>query len=429
MIATGRCCGVLLAGIVALLGGVAPPAAAAPEGTRGCGADKSRYNSVCTIAALGWIIEDVGPPVRFKPADGTDGLEIAVTSPETLQGDPAAWGQAQLAGGPNASGTAAAFPLTNCHGTMAAGAKVAVFDCAAPSGWLSSRRGALVLVALDRKYQVIGVIAPGNADIGALTKTRLAPLAKLIADGKASGVAPWSARAALYGGRDYYLAPGKGISPSRIEGVYHHYNMIVTFNMGMNDAGSDYIFFDNGDVWSDPDAAPQDIDVDKAKQAAWQKWGHWHRPWLGSETIIQMNGQQQEEHFSGTELIRYDPPPRDQRVEGSWQAMSGGVMGFGNNTTSLVSTHTVTLYADGRFERDGFAGASFDNEIGNTHTGGTTTSNKPQRGGRYRIDRYALLFDYDDGTQESDFFYWAGGKNPFELMMLNGGKYLGNGKG
>ena len=406
-----------------------PAAVAVPTGTLGCGTDKSRYNSVCHIAALGWLIEDVGPPVRFKPGDGAQGLEIAVTGPAQLQGDPAAWGMAQLAGGPNPSGTSPAFPLTNCHGNMPAGAKVAVFDCTAPSGWLSSSKGALILVALDRKYQVIGVIAPGSADFGSLTKTRLGPVVKLIDDGKASGVAPWSARAALYGGRDYYLAPGKGVSPDRIEGVYHHYSWGVNFNMGMSDNGSDYIFLDNGDVWADPEASPQDVDIDKAKQAIWQKWGHWHRPWLGGDTIIQMNGERQEEHFSSNDLLRYEPAPRDQRVEGSWQSMSGGVMGFGNNTTSVVSTHTVTLHADGKFARDGFAGASFNNEIGNTRTGGTTMSNKPKRGGRYRIDRYSLVLDYDDGTRESDFFYWAGGKNPFELMMLNGGKYLGNGKG
>ncbi len=423
MIARRRCFGWLLAGLALAWSG------AAQADMRGCTGDKGRNNSVCNIAALGWTVEDVGPPVRFKPADGADGLEIAVTGPAMLQGDPAGWGQAQLAGGPNAGGTSPGFPLSSCHGTMAAGTKIGVFECTAPSGWLSSRRGVMVLVAQDRKYQVVGGIAPGNTDLGALTKTRLGPLAKLISDGKAVGVAPWSARTALYGGRDYYLAPGKGPSPERIEGVYHHYSWGVTFNMGMSDNGADYIFFDNGDVWAEPDAAPQDIDPDKAKQAAWQKWGHWHRPWLGSDTIIQMNGAKQEEHFSSGELIRYDPPPRDQRVEGSWQAMSGGVMGFGNNTTSVVSTHSVTLHADGRFEREGFTGASFNNEIGGNRTAGTTMNNKPKRGGRYRIDRYALILDYDDGTQESDFFYWAGGKNPFELMMLNGGKYLGNGKG
>ena len=378
-----------------------------------------KNNSVCHVLELGWAVSDVGPPVRFKPADGAQGIEIAISKPGRLTGDPAGWALSQLQGPAGTFG-----PFSSCHGTVAPGAKLAALDCSLPPDRGQARQGALVLVNNLGDYQVIGIAAPAGTDFAGFTRTRLAPLFKLITEGLAAGVGDWSARAALYGGREYYLAPGKGIPPDRIEGVYHHWDLMPTMNMGLMETGSDYVLFDNGEVWADPDVAPQDIDPAKAKQAVWSKWGFWRR--TGSDIVLQMNGAKNEQRFAPSELIRYEPAGRDQLVEGSWHATLGGVSRIAGNSTSAVATNALILHEDGSFERSGFSSVGFAGETGNTRSGATAMSTRPTRSGHYRIDRYALTLDYADGQHESDLFYWAGGKDDrYGLLMLNGGKYLG----
>ena len=120
-------------------------------------------------------------------------------------------------------------------------------------------------------------------------------------------------------------------------------------------------------------------------------------------------------------MIPYDAAPRDQHVEGGWHS----TLSYSSNTAMGVATSTLTLHASGRFEREGFAGASFQNQAGTT-AGGTFANVSPTTTGGYRIDGYGLELDYDDGRMERDLFYWAGGPNDrYGMLMLNGTQYLG----
>jgi hypothetical protein len=194
-------------------------------------------------------------------------------------------------------------------------------------------------------------------------------------------------------------------------------------NIGMVDTGADYVLFRNGDAWRSPDAAPQDIDPAKAKEARWEDWGTWRR--AKDDVVLTMNGEA-EERFALHQLIRYAPAGANQRVEGSWQSSLAAVTQVAGNAASAVASRSITLHADGRFERDGFSSASFSNQTGGTTAGGTFAASTPARSGSYLINGYTLKLIYDDGRSDSALFYWAGGEeNRYGMLFINGVKFLG----
>jgi hypothetical protein len=216
-----------------------------------------------------------------------------------------------------------------------------------------------------------------------------------------------------------YLAPGRGIPAGEVEGVYHRPQWMFMLNMGSRDFGADYILFKNGDVWRDPHLPPQDIDVVKAKAADAKNWGHWKR---AGNTINLCMPDSPQNRCEAAQMIPYDPAPPDQHIEGSWHS----TLSYSAKTATGVATSTLTLHASGRFEREGFAGASFQNQTGVTTAAGTFANARPATAGSYRIDGYGLELDYDDGRVERDLFYWAGGPADRNgMLMLNGTQYLG----
>jgi hypothetical protein len=270
--------------------------------------------------------------------------------------------------------------------------------------------------------QVVGVVMPAGADVTALVRTRLAPVIRFFADGHGVGITAQAAREAMFGGRAYYLAPGAGFPASAIEGVYHHWNWRPMLNMGMVDGGADYVLFKNGETWRNPDAAPQDIDPARAREARWDDWGTWRR--AGDVVVVTMNGEAGE-RFAPNQLIRYDPAGANQRVEGSWQSSLVAVTQASGNAVSGIASRSITFHADGRFERDSFGGASFSNQAGGATAGGIFAAAAAARSGRYRIDGYRLELIYDDGHGDSALFYWAGGKEDrYGMLFINGVKFL-----
>jgi hypothetical protein len=372
-------------------------------------------NAVCEIVKLGWRVVDPGPPIRFRPDDGDPDIELAVSRPGRPRpgNDPVRWAETQFS---------ALGPL-DCRGSLPDGAKIAAVDCVVLSTPDRPRKGGMVVIATMIGLQVVGLVMPADTDVAALMRTRIAPVIRLFANGYGVGVTARAARDAMFGGRAHYLAPGAGIPASAIEGVYHYWNWMPAINMGMNDTGADYVLFRSGDTWRSPDAAPQDIDLAKAKEARWDDWGTWRR--AGDDIILTMNGEA-EERLASHQLIRYDPASTDQRVEGSWQSSLAAVAQVAGSTASAVAFRSIALHADGRFERDGFNSASFSNQTGSTTAGGTFATTVPARGGRYRIDGYALKLIYDDGRNDSALFYWAGGQDDrYRMLFINGVKFLG----
>jgi hypothetical protein len=198
---------------------------------------------------------------------------------------------------------------------------------------------------------------------------------------------------------DAYLAPGRGIPPQQIEGVYHHWNWMMMLNAGMVDTGADYVLFKNGEVWRHPQLPPQDVDIAKAKQVAAADWGSWER--IGKVIVIRMRGGR-DERYDPTQLVRYEAAPPNQRVEGSWHRTLSQVSHVGGQSTAGVVTNMLVLHADGTFEWGGFTG-------------------------HYLIDGYTLELRHDDGRVERDLFYWAGGEESkrYDMVLVNGTRYMG----
>lgn len=220
-----------------------------------------------------------------------------------------------------------------------------------------------------------------------------------------------------------YLAPGRGVPAQQVEGVYHHWNWMMMLNAGMIDTGADYILFKNGEVWRHPQLPPQDVDVAKAKQLAAGDWGSWQR--TGSVIVIRMAGGH-DERYGPTQLVRYEAAPKNQRVEGTWSTTLSQVSSTGGQSVSGLASNTLVLRRDGRFEWEGFFGASFQNGTASPRTGGTFTNSRPAHGGHYVIDAYTLELAFDDGRVERYLFYWAGGSGDkrYEMALLNGRRYM-----
>lgn len=396
-----------LAAAVSVVAGLAPVAAVAD-----CPADLSkavRPNPVCRVLALGWRVAAPEPPVRFQPNDGFPGVELAILPYARPKADLIRRAKTEFGG----------FGSFGDCGDLPDGTKFAWVSCTVPPGPGGRREGGMIAVDLLNGWQVGGLVVPEGTDLQALIQTRVRPLINLMAEGRVVGITEERARDAMFGGREYYLAPGAGIPASAIEGVYHNWNWGAAANFGMVDYGADYVFFRNGETWRKPDAAPQDIDPAKAKEARRQDWGTWRR--AGNDVVLTMNGKA-EERFAPDRLIRYEPAGADQRVEGSWRSSLGGVGQTAGNTAITSVSRSITLHADGRFERGGFSSASFSSQ----NAAGTFATTAPARNGRYRINGYILELTYDDGRRDSAIFYWAGGKDDrYGMLFINGEKFLG----
>jgi hypothetical protein len=369
-------------------------------------------NPACGVVKLGWRVVDPGPPIRFQPDDGTAGVELAVTVPGRPRPDedPVRW----------AAGQFSALGPFDCRGNLLDGAKVATVDCSMPPGPGGARKGGVIVIKTMIGLQVIGVVMPAGADVPSLVRSRFGPVVSYFADFHGVGITAHAAREVMFGGRAHYLAPGAGFPASAVEGVYHHWNWRASANMGMVDGGADYVLFRNGEAWRSPDAAPQDINPAKAKEARWDDWGTWRR--AGDDVVLTMNGAAGE-RFAPQQFIRYDPAGADQRVEGRWQSSLAAVTTAAGHATGAMASRSITLHSDGRFERDGFGSASFSSQTG---AAGTFAAAGPARSGRYRIDGYRLELTYDDGRSDSALFYWAGGKDDrFGMLFINGVKFLG----
>ncbi|MBO0723354.1 MAG: hypothetical protein J2P41_21200 [Blastocatellia bacterium] len=220
-----------------------------------------------------------------------------------------------------------------------------------------------------------------------------------------------------------YLAPGRGVPASQIEGVYHHPNWTSSAYTGSRDLGEDWVLFKNGEAWRAPRLPPQDVDVTKAKAAEPKNWGRWKRSGKNIAVCMPDNNNV----CVNQEMLFQGPPPRDQHIEGSWSYFSGYVSpGYGSSASSVV-THSLTLHANGRFERTGFVGASVQNQVGKTTSSGTLSQKAPVISGRYHIEGYSLELAYDDGRVERDLFYWVDSP-PYKMLRLNGMAYLGKEK-
>jgi hypothetical protein len=79
-------------------------------------------------------------------------------------------------------------------------------------------------------------------------------------------------------------------------------------------------------------------------------------------------------------------PVHGLRVNGKYTSTFASVGSIGTQSTSVVSEKYITFTPDGRYQKSGFSGGSFDN----SNAAGTFTSRKGVQAGTYSIDGYTL---------------------------------------
>lgn len=117
----------------------------------------------------------------------------------------------------------------------------------------------------------------------------------------------------------------------------------------------------------------------------------------------------------------YRLPPFDNGTtfDGSWTYMWASSGTSAMSSGSVAVQRTLVLRPDGRFERDGWSGASTTGYAG----GVTVSSDRPASAGRYTVSGYELTLTGDDGSQEV-LSIFAPDRDDDGLLVINGANYL-----
>ena len=90
-------------------------------------------------------------------------------------------------------------------------------------------------------------------------------------------------------------------------------------------------------------------------------------------------------------------PVHGLRVSGKYTSTFASVGSIGTQSTSVVSEKYITFTPDGRYQKSGFSGGSFDN----AGAAGTMMSKKGVVTGTYAIDGYTLTLTPNGGAPET----------------------------
>lgn len=218
-----------------------------------------------------------------------------------------------------------------------------------------------------------------------------------------------------------YLAPGKGLAASAVEGVLYSWAQTYTVG-GLQMEEHLFVLLKDGRVRSGaPPVALDDFDAAAEQRAEPAKWGAWKK--RGGQYVVKLE-RDKDFHAPPGQLLR-SPGGRDERLDGTFEGASSYAIPGGAASWSKWS---LTLRRDGRFERShsggvgGSAGVGdaqivaanrWDDEgsvsaVSGANVGGGSTrrsgATKADRQGSYRIDGYALELRYDNGRVERRFF-------------------------
>ena len=207
----------------------------------------------------------------------------------------------------------------------------------------------------------------------------------------------------------YVLAPGKGVQPAQIAGVFHLYK----FRYNLSPIDESYLLLKDGTVHDGLPVPPDELDVSLSRRREPEKWGKWRR----QGAAIEAAWPDQSNHFAPLQGEMAALATIGERLSGRY--------GTGETIGSMVTGGSyrlwgVTFTPDGRFLKDGRGGTSsgslgttmngvsadtvYDDEgsatvISAPAVGGGVTRKKPggHRAGAYSVSGYTLTLHYDDG--------------------------------
>jgi hypothetical protein len=151
------------------------------------------------------------------------------------------------------------------------------------------------------------------------------------------------------------------------------------------------VLFKNGEALEDVEglAYPQGLAAHKSAKP--KEWTRWRR----SGDKVQLEKTKGWENLGYT--VVYRALPKDFRLDGLFRSLGGGgniALGGGQ---AVAAWSDYRFSPDGRVERGGGAGATSSGAGVSVVTGSTRAG----KTGRYRVDGFMLVIQYDDGTSEN----------------------------
>lgn len=230
----------------------------------------------------------------------------------------------------------------------------------------------------------------------------------------------------------WVTAPGQGVAMEQISGILHQLEQVYEIG-GLQLHEYTYLLLRDGSVYRNLRCPPDQLDAAASRRNEPRQWGHWRKS--GSRYELQFpNADGSFGAWSApamTSLVR--PGARGERLQGHYRNASSYQIPGGAGAVTYLG---ISFAADGRFETDFFSmvggstgygeqtittGAVATDEgavssvSGPNFGGGTrrkSDRSRSERTGRYTIDGYSLLLQFDDGKVERlPFFFAYSGKN------------------
>ncbi len=219
----------------------------------------------------------------------------------------------------------------------------------------------------------------------------------------------------------YVTAPGRGIQPSQIAGIYHHFQVPI-YGLSRPDFVN-YLLLKDGTVHEDLPVAPDEMDAALSRRKEPKQWGRWRRQGKN----IEMAWPDDLAHFEAVTGNFVTPAKPGERISGRY----GGASSGGSPVTGgYYEFYGVAFTPDGRFSQDRSGGTS-SGSLGQTLNGfsvETTSSNgesvttlsspgavgyaktkkhgSSDRKGTYSVSGYTLTLHYDNGKIKRMPFYF-----------------------
>ena len=213
--------------------------------------------------------------------------------------------------------------------------------------------------------------------------------------------------------RQYTAAPGAGVKPSQILGIY------LQVGTGFGVGGYVTVNYDpvlvlkDGTYYEDFDVPPADLDIEASRRLRPKAWGRWRRAGENFETLSPTKGWEKS-GWTGP----YPGASAGERLAGTYSHLGGGGdVAYGGGTMIAV-TNNITFMPDGHFSGGSSAGVS-----GNYETGSVTAGSSRKYAGTYRLNGYTAELRYNDGKIERRSFVFMDKKKK-DALYLDGTPYL-----
>jgi len=212
----------------------------------------------------------------------------------------------------------------------------------------------------------------------------------------------------------WVTSPGQGLRADEIETILYVWEQVYEIG-GLQLHESAWLLLKDGTVRDGLPVVPQDMDVAVSKRREPEKWGRWKRDGIGYSVAWHSKPDEYRKVSQGIPMQR----GRDgTTLEGTFSGSSSYAIPGGG---SSWSKYGVKFSADGRFERfksggamAGGPGSGFDTMVSSNYddkgvvssssapgfAGGSErkTPDQGDRGGTYKVEGYALVLNYDNGT-------------------------------